>query len=138
MAPPRSGNPALVAKIEAILQGPTWPSIYRFLFLVGMRFTKRNDFEAEELVGKALANVYSGAKTGKGRLWNPDKHPDFKAYMGRVVKGVFLDERKRPDQQRHTTIDPADYEQHPNPRTTASGCSPATQSACGARNASRR
>ena len=82
---------------------------------MGMKLTKRNDTEAEELVGKAIANVYSDAKIGKGRLWNPEKHPDFKAYMARVVKGVFLDERKRHDQQRHTIIDPADYEHHANP-----------------------
>jgi hypothetical protein len=57
MAPPRSGNPALVAKIEAILRGPTWQATYRFLFLVAMRFTKRNDAEAEELVAKAVAKI---------------------------------------------------------------------------------
>ena len=48
MAPPRTGNPALVARIEPIIAGPTWQSTYRILFLVGMRLTKRNDAEGRE------------------------------------------------------------------------------------------
>jgi hypothetical protein len=54
----------------------------------------RNVAFAEDACSDAFKAVLEGAKTGRGRLWNPKTHPDLELYMIGVVLSAVSSKRK--------------------------------------------
>ena len=77
--------------------GADWTTIDLHLRKVSFGLLQQtDDTMADDLIQEAKMRVWAGIEKGKGRRWNPLKHPDLGRYLAWVVRSHFRNELGTP------------------------------------------
>jgi hypothetical protein len=102
--------PPPVAEVRAALQKVDWAPVLDAAKSIAMRVWEMDEVRADQLVGDAVAAIYDGAATGKGRLWNPGAQPNIKRFVLLVMRSLRYNEHR--DHGHVIPFDPTGEEVH--------------------------
>jgi len=83
--------PAPQTEVLRLFDDADWSTILRAMMVAAMRVTGKNRSAAEDACQSAYASVRSRALGGKGKRWDPARHPNLQLFMICAVYSEAID-----------------------------------------------